>query len=209
MTNDITLKCKQCGKNFCVQKKQITQVEQAPNKKRTLCFCSRKCARASTKTSISVNCFQCGKCFSKLPSQINKSPNHFCSRSCAAIYNNTHKTKGNRRSKLEIWLEQQLTIRYPNLEFHFNKKEAINSELDIYIPSLNLAFELNGIFHYEPIYGSDKLASIKNNDGRKFQACLETNIELVIIDTSSLNYFKETSALKYLHIIVDLISIKQ
>jgi len=44
---------------------------------------------------------------------------------------------------------------YPDLVIHFNKKDAINSELDIYIPSLKLAFELNGIFHYEPIFGKE------------------------------------------------------
>ena len=36
------------------------------------------------------------------------------------------------RSKLEKWLEEQLIKMYPNLEIHFNRKDAINSELDIY-----------------------------------------------------------------------------
>lgn len=56
--------------------------------------------------------------------------------------------------------------------------------MDIYIPVLSLAFELNGIFHYEPIYGEGKLLSIQNNDDRKFQACLEHDIELCIINSS-------------------------
>ena len=80
--------------------------------------------------------------------------------------------------------------------------------MDIYIPSLNLAFELNGIFHYEPIYGKDKLDQITNNDNRKFQACLERKIELVIIDSSSLNYFKPGKAKKYLDIIINIINLK-
>ena len=83
-----------------------------------------------------------------------------------------------------------MSIQYPNLEIHYNRKDAINSELDIYIPELELAFELNGIFHYEPIYGAEKLQQIQNNDDRKFQACLEKGISLCIIDTSSLKYFK-------------------
>jgi len=89
--------------------------------------------------------------------------------------------------------------------FHFNCKDTINSELDIYIPSLKLAFELNGIYHYEPIHGQKKLDQIKNNDHRKFQACLEKEIEFCIIDSSSLKYFKPINAQKYLEIICNII----
>jgi len=71
-----------------------------------------------------------------------------------------------------------------------------------------LAFELNGIFHYEPIYGQNKLNQIQNNDNRKFQACLENNIELCIIDTSSQTYFKPKTAQKFLDIITNLINNK-
>ena len=129
----------------------------------------------------------------------------FCSRSCAAIYNNTHKTKGTRRSKLEQYIEQYLTSKYPDLVISYNKKDTIGSELDIYIPFLSLAFELNGIFHYEPIFGSDKLDQIKLNDSKKFKACLDAKIDLCIIDTSSLKYFKEANAKKFLNIIDEII----
>lgn len=134
--------------------------------------------------------------------------NIFCTKSCAAKYNNTHKTTGNRRSKLEVWLEKKLTEQYSDIELHFNKKDAIDSELDIYIPSLKLAFELNGIYHYEPIHGIELLSKIQNNDNRKFQACIERGIELCIIDASSLGYFKEQNALPYLVIITGIINKK-
>lgn len=109
---------------------------------------------------------------------------------------------------MEIWLEKNLTELYPQLEIHFNRKDAINSELDIYIPSLKLAFELNGVFHYEPIYGEEKLKQIQSNDNRKFQACLEKGIELCIIDTTPMKYFKEAKARKYLDIVVDILATK-
>ena len=80
--------------------------------------------------------------------------------------------------------------------------------MDIYIPSLKLAIEFNGIFHYEPIYGDNKLKRIKTNDTRKFQACIENKIELCIIDVSSFGYFKIDGAKKYLKIITDLIDTK-
>ena len=37
---------------------------------------------------MKVTCKQCNKEFDKLPNQVKKTKNHFCSRSCAAKYNN-------------------------------------------------------------------------------------------------------------------------
>lgn len=155
-----------------------------------------------------TSCTQCGKQFHRLANQFKKFSNHFCSNSCNATYVNTHKTHGTRRSKLEVWLEQQLPSLYPSLEFHFNRKDAINAELDIYIPSLKLAFEFNGPLHYEPIFGPEKLAQIKNNDQRKHAACYERGIEMCWIDVSSFSYFKPTGAVKYLHMVQSIIDIK-
>jgi hypothetical protein len=174
-------------------------------------FCSIKCANLAKGNSQIVQCTNCGHEFrlTNSSSKGSKSGNHFCSQSCAATYNNTHKSKGNRKSKLEKWLEIKLKTLFPNIVILFNNKTIINSELDIYIPSLKLAFELNGIYHYEPIYGYEKLQQIQNNDKRKFQACLEQNIELCIIDTSQQKYFKEQTSEKYLNIITNIINIRQ
>ena len=97
---------------------------------------------------------------------------------------------------------------YPSLVVNYNKNDTINAELDIYIPSLKLAFELNGPFHYEPIFGEEKLKSTQTNDKRKFQACLEHKIELCIIDTSKQRYFKEKTSNEYLCIITNIIEQK-
>lgn len=202
--------CENCGKIFSIQGKWINlksiynkkRENQGKKKKEIGKYCSNKCSSEQQKKIIEVSCTQCNTQVIKRPSQmVSKKGNSFCSQSCAAKYNNAHKNKGSRRSKLEIWLEDKLKITYNNLEIIFNGKNVINSELDIYIPSLNLAVELNGIFHYEPIYGIEKLASIKNNDERKFQACLEKNIELIIIDNSSMKIFKEHKAFVYFNII--------
>ncbi len=171
-------------------------------------FCSLACHKKynSKIGSSIIRCKNCDKEFKRANSQIKQSPNNFCSSRCAAIYNNTHKTHGYRRSKLEVWLEGELPQKFPNLDFVFNGKETINSELDIYVPFLKLAFELNGIFHYEPIYGRDKLNAIQNNDTRKAQACWERGIEFCTIDISRLKYFKPANAQKYLDIIVKIIN---
>lgn len=204
---NIDLKCPRCKSTF-IRTKNVIQSKLGPHNNEEKIFCSRACSNTAKTTSQIVNCLQCNKSFAKKLNQVTKSPNHFCSRVCAGKYNAAHKTKGNRRSKLEIWLENQLNKLFPSLAIIYNQRDAINAELDIYVPSLKIAFELNGIFHYEPIYGQDKLASIKTNDSRRFQACLEKNIELVIIDTSKEKYFKEITSKKYLDIIEKLIAIK-
>ena len=167
--------------------------------------CSKQCANEyKTRTIIECECKHCKGIFKK-PAN---SKQVFCSQTCSATFNNTHKSYGNRRSKLEIWLEQQISLSYPNLNIFYNKKDTINSELDIYIPSLKLGFELNGIYHYEPIHGTELLKKIQNNDNRKFQACLEHGIELCIIDSSKMYNFTEKGANQYLKIIQNIISLK-
>jgi len=192
--------CQECNKEF---NKKIAQIKLSK-----LHFCSYNCTRIyrikRSKINNKVICNQCQKEFYKLPSQQIKFPNHFCSSSCAATYRNTHKTHGTRISKLEKYLQEEL-IKLYDYEFHFNRKDTINSELDIYIPELKLAFELNGVFHYEPIFGEEKLNQIQNNDGRKYQACIEKQIGLCIIDTSWIKYNKISNFKKILDIVNQVI----
>jgi hypothetical protein len=200
------LRCKKCRREFTKTKHYIDQSIKG-NVHHTVDYCSQACFNSLKNKSQTVKCSQCEEIFTKQLSQIKKvkSGNHFCSKSCAARYNNLHKKTGTRRSKLEVWLEEELGQLYPRLCIEYNGKEAINSELDIYIPSLHLAFELNGIYHYEPIHGQKKLAQVQNNDSNKFQLCVKHNISLCIVDVSSLSYFKPKNAQKYLDIIVNII----
>jgi len=176
--------CNFCGKEF-------TRTDSDSHKfktgQRENIYCSHKCfsKKRSKEGSVEINCGFCNKLLIKQKNEVKKSKSGkvFCNRSCMGKYHNANKKHGSKRSKLELYIQNQLTNQYPNLEILYNDISAIGSELDIYIPSLCLAFELNGIFHYEPIFGEDKLSKTQTNDQRKFQACIENNIALCIIDT--------------------------
>lgn len=77
--------------------------------------------------------------------------------------------------------------------------------MDFYFPTLRLAIELNGIFHYEPIYGEDKLEKIQSNDSQKAIRCNEKGIELCIIDSSTCKYLNNSAKDKYWHIVRTII----
>jgi len=173
MVTFLSLVCDYCGRTF---ERELKNVTSSRRKGIFTNFCSSRCSNLAQRSLPLYFCLQCD-CEIPHTRRVRK----FCSKSCAATFNNTHKRHGTRRSKLEAWLEEQLVSTYPSLEFHFNRKDAIDAELDIYIPALKLAFELNGIYHYEPIHGQDKLDQIQSNDHRKFQACIERGIELAII----------------------------
>ena len=208
-TDKLPCECYQCGNDFLTEKRYINQVltGNKPNKCR---YCSYSCKFKFMHNSppLEIKCTNCETIFFRQQSEIKKTKkgNSFCSRSCATTYNNKNKTHGTRRSKLEAYIEEQLSLLYPNLEILYNCKDAVGSELDIYIPTLNIAFELNGVFHYEPIYGIDKLERTQSNDNNKFKLCIEHKINLCVIDTSGQTYFKPSTSQKYLDIITNIIN---
>jgi hypothetical protein len=207
----IPLLCKECNNTFYIKKAACINagIKNINSKSTAYDFCSSKCYGNFRYPKIYTNCMLCKKEITITQTNVkySKTQNFFCSKSCAATYNNTHKTTGYRRSKLEIYIEQQLKLKYPNLEILFNNKTTIESELDIYIPSLKLAFELNGIFHYEPIYSTTLLEKSQNRDKQKLIKCYEKGIELCVIDTSKQKYFTLKSSQIYLQIIINLISL--
>jgi very-short-patch-repair endonuclease len=160
-------------------------------------FCTNECYKESL---VKPKRF-CKNCNTELTSKWAKD---FCCRSCSASFNNKKRDYGYRRSKLEEHIEQVIS-KASNKIVLFNDKTVIGSELDIYVPELKLAIEIQGIFHYQPIFGEDKFDSIKRNDAEKRKKCKELGITLVEIDTREQEQFSISSSKKYVDIILDLI----
>lgn len=208
MEKNVIRKCENCSIEFEISPRFLrSKAKQGKTPGR---FCSPKCSGEFNQKRISLICGNCGASFELAPCRVstsngkNKSDRNFCSSSCAATYNNTHKKHGTRRSKLEAYLESQLRSEFPNLELICNGKEAINSELDFYFPQLRLAIELNGIFHYEPIYGVNQLDRIQRNDQQKYANCLAAGIELCVIACTE--NFTSNVKERYWSIVKDLVT---
>ncbi len=189
-------KCDFCGKTFVRKISQSPAYRQKKWKKKTYKeFCNRICkGKYSNKQEICI-CEWCGKKIARRKSQLKKSiTGHvFCNLSCAASFNNTQKRKS-RRSKMEVKLFNLLKTEFPSLEILANNKNILDGyEVDIIFPQINLAIEWNGIVHYKPIYGNDKLNLIQKRDIEKQEIAQKKNIELIVISdlVSTEKYLKE------------------
>lgn len=198
--------CKYCNRIFLRKVRDIKSTLRRTGELSLNSFCSQQCSGKNKSKKVTVKCTQCGEEVLKFRDQVfskyKKTNNVFCTSSCAATYNNQHKAYGVRVSKVEKWLQKQLLLIYPNIHFLFNNKTTIKSELDIYIPEKQIAFEVNGIFHYKPIYGNFLLERTQRNDLYKQKKCKELGIKLVVIDISKDKKFTESDSKKHLKKIV-------
>lgn len=172
--------CFNCNKSFTKIPSRMNNRKQKP---KITHYCSLKCLTEHNTVNLQIKCKWCGK--SKIVNHAklkkSKSGNMFCNQSCAASYNNTQRRKS-RRSKCEIILFNMLCAEFSNIEFLPNNKSMLNGyEIDIAVPSLNLGIEWNGIVHYKPIYGEEKLLKIQTIDQKKIHIAAEQNINLIII----------------------------
>ena len=68
--------------------------------------------------------------------------------------------------------------------FHYRGKELQGLEIDIWIPTLKLGFEYQGIQHFQSVEhwgGSTAFSRLQENDRKKKSLCKELNYQLVEI----------------------------
>lgn len=138
----------------------------------TLTFICARCTRETTR-----------KRPAKDPEKV------YCGTRCRRRAVRDRRPRKTTRSKIELFLEERFGQEYPNLEVLYNSRSAVGLELDIYFPGLKLAVELNGIFHYQPIFGKRSLFRTQRNDMRKRARCEKKNIHLMVLDISEIKKF--------------------
>lgn len=164
-----------------------------------------------------VVCEECGRIFFATKSQIKEALKNnprrtvqYCSRSCITKHKNRTMIQGKNRSTLEKFINENLPSRYPDLEILFNRWDILGGdELDIYVPTLKIAIELNRRFHYENVLnnaeGRVRLERAIRTDLRKRKKCRERGITLYEIDTRSMSTYSNKKARYFLNMVSDLI----
>jgi len=86
---------------------------------------------------------------------------------------------------------------FPSLKMIQNDRALLPSglEIDIVIPHLKLAIELNGPVHYFPLFGDEKLSKIRSADILKQVEIQAAGYSLLVIDISAYGYFKKAKAM--------------
>lgn len=85
-------------------------------------------------------------------------------------------------SKLENFLFEKLLKSGLNVDFH--KEQSIlntNLQIDLFLPKLNIAIEVDGPSHFEPVWGDDALKRNKKYDNKKTGLILGKGLYLIRI----------------------------
>jgi very-short-patch-repair endonuclease len=85
-------------------------------------------------------------------------------------------------SKLEKFLLQQLIKDGYRVDFH-KEQSLLNTKLqiDLFLPTLNIAIEVDGPSHFEPVWGQDNLKRNKGYDNKKSGLILGKGLVLIRI----------------------------
>lgn len=204
----VELVCPTCNKQFTKKSGLIKYGKSI--RPETDFFCSKECHSISMKTDASViHIVKCDHCKVEIqrPWKFLKNQDlHFCNKSCRASYFCKLYNTGHQRSQLELKIEQHIKNKYPDLVLNVNDRDMLNGlELDFYIPSLQLAIEINGPAHFKSIYGDESLIRTQRHDLIKQKWCTKNGIRLLTV-TDLLNYNIDNSSEifeKYIDPIID------
>lgn len=146
---------------------------------------------------LKIPCGGCGAILDRTEADIKqcKHGKPYCSKSCRMKHYNHHilERSSNQRSKAEDILASFIKTDFPDLEIVTNDRKFLPSglEIDINIPSMRLAIELNGPVHYMPIYGEERLHKVQAKDAQKHLEIHQKGLTLIVLDISRLNSTKK------------------
>lgn len=83
------------------------------------------------------------------------------------------------RALIESHFQKKFKTIHPN--WLINPDTNCPMELDMYCKELKIAVEYNGIHHYEPIYGEERLIETQNKDLLKKQMCEQLGVKFITI----------------------------
>jgi very-short-patch-repair endonuclease len=125
----------------------------------------------NSQTKIKIRCIKHNHIFEQTPHS------HLAGGGCPKCANGY--------SKYEDMIEYHLKNYNINFirEHRFIDCVGIKNKLpfDFYLPDHNICIEFDGMHHYEPLYGINKLNIIKKLDSIKTKYCLDNNIKLIRI----------------------------
>ena len=100
-------------------------------------------------------------------------------------------------SKLEKYLFQELLKDGYVVEFH-KEQNLVNTRLqiDLYIPTMNVAIEVDGPSHFEPVWGDEALKRNKKYDDKKSGLILGKGLSLIRIKQTK-DFSKSRASLIY------------
>lgn len=113
-------------------------------------------------------------------------------------------------SKLEKYLLGKLIADGYRVDFH-KEQSLLNTKLqiDLFLPTLNVAIEVDGLSHFEPVWGLDTLKRNQGYDNKKTGLILGKGLVLIrIIQKKDFSKSRAESIYKELSVVLDKISRK-
>ena len=83
------------------------------------------------------------------------------------------------RSNAEELIISLLRFHFKRLQITRNDKSILGrQEIDIYLPEYKIGIEVDGVFHYKPVYGQETFERIQRADKKKDDALAKLGITL-------------------------------
>lgn len=138
----IQIECQECFKVFETNKKNVLKGYKERNTFTKFCSSACSISNRSKTHRKEVECNNCKTVFTKILSELKKSENHFCSRSCATSFNNTKSPKRKLTRICSECTETVFTYRHTRCEKHhnmFKQNRYINKTIGEYRSKLSVS----------------------------------------------------------------------